>query len=94
MLLLPIVGNYKVLGWGGFQWHNIHTKFNLNPYSDSRRTDRHIPCVMQRTPNKILTAHGPAVDSDMKYVHRQERSSLYVGFVRRLVQGAYRVILV
>jgi hypothetical protein len=25
MFLLPVTGNWKVWGWSGFQWHNIHT---------------------------------------------------------------------
>jgi hypothetical protein len=30
MLVLPIMGNNKVQSWGGFQWHNIDTKFHQN----------------------------------------------------------------
>jgi hypothetical protein len=33
MLVLPIVGNWKLRFFGCSQWHNVHTKFHQNPSS-------------------------------------------------------------
>jgi hypothetical protein len=59
MLVLPVMGNNKVQSWGGFQWHNIHTKFHQNsscslPGETCRQTDMvspvgvHIVNIMQK----------------------------------------------
>jgi hypothetical protein len=35
-LVLLIVRNQKVQVWSSLKWHNIHTKFNENPFSRSQ----------------------------------------------------------
>jgi hypothetical protein len=35
-LVLPVVENLKVKFWISLKWHNIHNKFNENPFSPSK----------------------------------------------------------
>jgi len=35
MLVLLLVGNYKLQRWDGLQWHNVHTKFQTNQLTGS-----------------------------------------------------------
>jgi hypothetical protein len=36
MLLLTIIGNWKIKVLGDLQWHNVHTEVEQNPSRDSQ----------------------------------------------------------
>lgn len=40
-MLLPTLGDEKVRGWCGLQWHNMHAKFRENRYTGSKHERGH-----------------------------------------------------
>jgi hypothetical protein len=74
MLVLPIMGYNKVQSWGGFQWHNFHTKFHQNSSCS-------FPGEACRQTNMVSPVGVHIMNIMQKIDKRHEKNNIYRTFI-------------